>query len=125
MDNQQVSILFPYPGDRKYFVTESGLVLSIKRGGVKVINPYLHKGRGRKLYKRMPIAGKLLLEHRVVCSAKVGYVLRSDQQVNHINADTLDNSMSNLEAVSFEDNVAHAVRNGLYSSGDHWHNARR
>lgn len=125
MDNQQESIFLQYPKDNQYIIDSNGNIFSAKREEVRALKPHYHTARGRKPYLRVKIAGKLELVHRVVASAKVGRSLTSSEQVNHLNGNTLDNRPENLDVVSFEENVKHAVENKLYCSGVDWHNARR
>lgn len=125
MGNQQESIFLEYPRDTKYFIDSDGNVFSRKRGKAKALTPHFHQGKGYKKYLRMRIGGKLELVHRIVASAKIGRTLTCEEQVNHLNGDTLDNRIGNLEVVTFAENVEHAVKNGLYCSGDDWYSARR
>jgi len=48
---------------------------------------------------------KSMLVHRAILSAKLGKVLPSDLQVNHIDRDKENNSMANLELVTRAENV--------------------
>ena len=126
MDNQQVSQKnqFSIPGMPGYWVDTSGNIFSNKRGKIKQLNPYTHKGRGHKLYLRVKINGKLQLVHRVCASAYFNIPIENIDTVNHIDANTLNNVYENLELASHHEQVAHAVQNGLYCSGEEWYKAR-
>ena len=126
MDNQQVSQKnqFLIPGMPGYWVDTSGNIFSNKRGKIKQLTQYTHKGRGSKLYLRVKINGKLQLAHRVCASAYFNIPIENIDTVNHIDANTLNNIYENLEFASHHEQVAHAVQNGLYCSGEEWYKAR-
>lgn len=126
MDNQQESTLLVHPLDSDYFVSVDGKIYSKKRGNkLKELKQHLHKGRGRKPYLRVRVMGRLFLVHRFIACLIIGREIRADEQVNHLDGDTLNNNLDNLEVVSFKENVAHAVVNNLYCSGEDWYAARR
>lgn len=124
MDNQQIKPLHAVPTLEGYFSDEDGNIYSNKQSRLKKLKPHFTKGRGKKLYLRIKLADKLYLVHRIVASAKYGAFMNSNEFVNHINADTTDNSFSNLEIVTHKENVLHAVINNLYCSGKDWYDAR-
>ena len=126
MDNQQVSQKnqFLIPGMPGYWVDTLGNIFSNKRGKIKQLTQYTHKGRGSKLYLRVKINGKLQLAHRVCASAYFNIPIENIDTVNHIDANTLNNVYENVELASHHEKVAHAVQNGLYCSGEEWYKAR-
>ena len=126
MGNQQVSQKnqFLIPGMSGYWVDSVGNIFSNKRGKIKQLKPFKHKARGSKLYLRVKINGKLQLVHRVCASAYFSIHIEDIDTVNHVDADTLNNALGNLELASHREQVAHAVQNGLYCAGDAWYKAR-
>jgi len=126
MGNQQVSQKnqFTIPAMSGYWVDVLGNIFSNKRGKIKQLTPYTHKGRGHKLYLRVKINGKLQLVHRICASAYFNIPIDNIDTVNHIDANTLNNVYGNLELASHHEQVAHAVQNELYCSGDAWYKAR-
>ena len=96
----------------RYVVDDCGNVFSVKSN--KYIAPiampsgyvYVHlfNGDGK---------GKLMRLHRVVAEAFIDNPCGLDQ-VNHINGDKADNKATNLEWCSQGENMAHAIRTGLF-----------
>ena len=68
------------------------------------------------------IKSKLWLVHRFIVSVLINRKLLSSEQVNHKNGKTDDNRLCNLEVVTFQQNVQHAVANNLYCKGKDWYN---
>jgi hypothetical protein len=129
MGDQQGSLnetdLIPIPMLYDYYTDSIGNLFSTKRSSnARKLKQHLHKARGNKRYKRVKIAGKTQLVHRVIAQVLVSRQLTQLEVVNHIDGNTLNNQLSNLEVVSHRDNVRHAVQNGLYCSGREWYKAR-
>ena len=126
MDNQQGSlILTEIPSFGGYHVSGDGELFSTRRYAIpRMLTLHQHKARGQKRYWRVMADGKLHLAHRIIACIHVGRRLRKYEVVNHIDGNTLNNSPSNLEVVSHKQNVAHAVKMGLYCSGKEWFAAR-
>ena len=124
MGNQQVSTFYAVPYDNRYFCDDEGNIYSTARGGCKPLTQWTHYGRSKKPYLRVHLAGRARLSHRVIMEAYTGEPIPEGFHVNHIDADTSNNCVSNLEVVTHKENVAHAVENNLYMSGDGWYKAR-
>lgn len=125
MDNPLVkNLVIPIGEHITYTIDEFGNVYSHKPSGVRKLSPYQHKARKGKLYVGVRAGKRSYLVHRLAMAAKVGRMLQPSEQVNHINGDTQDNRTNNLEIVTHQQNVQHAVENRLYCSGDAWHKAR-
>jgi hypothetical protein len=125
MGNQQASLnLIPVFNSTKHFIDPLGNVYSTARGHLKTLKLMPHLARGKKLYVRVKVGDTTYLAHRYIASAMVGRVLAPTEQVNHKDGDTTNNCISNLEIVSHSENVAHAVKNGLYCKGENWYKAR-
>jgi hypothetical protein len=128
MDNQQESLdWFKLPDFKNYYCTASGLIGSKARGKLKILKPHKHYGRVKtSFYLRIEVSSKLYLVHRLIASAK--YQMKLDEfshlQVNHIDANKANNSFENIELVTSEQNVKHAVELNLYQSGSEWYAAR-
>lgn len=72
-------------------------------------------GRGRK-------QGKLI--HRAVYESHVGPI-PPRMDINHINGVKTDNRVENLEVLTRKENMAHAVRIGIYSSKGEAHGSAK
>lgn len=129
MGNQQVRLtkqdLLKVPEMENYFVDLRGNVYSVARSiSPKKLKPYEHYGKSRNPYMRVKLKNKLHMLHRVIASIHLGRQLQKDEVVNHIDGNTTNNSLANLEVVSQCENVQHAVVNKLYCSGEDWYKAR-
>ena len=98
----------------KYRINEDGLLMNSKG---KVMSPYIinsgyymiklsHKN---KKYHR--------LIHRLVAELFIGSIPEGFT-VNHIDGNKLNNSVNNLEIISFDENIHHAMNNNLIPVGD-------
>lgn len=126
MGNQQVSVLDLYVVptlDGCYFSLD-GKIYSTLRGKLKELKKIPHGGRTNKTYYRVSFKNKLWFIHRLVAAYIYGGIIPSNLHVNHIDGDTENNSLSNLEIVTHKENVAHAKKHGLYCSGYAWYKAR-
>lgn len=125
MDNPlEKNLVLPINEQLIYSVDYNGNIYSHKKSGNKLLSPYLHKARKGKLYVGIRVGKRTYLVHRLIMAAKVGRMLYSSEHVNHKNGNTQDNRMCNLEVVTHQQNVKHAVENKLYCSGDAWYKAR-
>lgn len=125
MGNQHVSALTGIPELDGYFFDADGEIYSTRRVALKRLKQIVTQGRGRKLYYRVKVAGKLRMVHRLVASGAFGSQIPHELQVNHMDGDTGNNRPSNLEVVTHKENCLHAQFNSLYCSGEQWYAARR
>ena len=102
-----------HPRHNKYFVEESGRVFSARSGELKELTQS-NNGTG---YFRVRISKggikKHLYVHRMVAETYLDNP-HSYTEVNHINGDKADNSVSNLEWCNRKQNMQHAVYTGLH-----------
>ena len=129
MDNQQESSQFldliEIPELLGYYADKYGNIYSTKRSALpKLLKQCNHYGKSAQPYKRLKIAGKAQLSHRVLASIIKKRPLTVDEMVNHLDGNGQNNNLDNLEIVSHKQNVQHAVDNGLYCSGKRWYLAR-
>jgi hypothetical protein len=102
----------------RYFVREDGVVYSCyKNGKVKEIKPYLTKrGKG---YLTISISDNGTINkhyvHRLVAKAFIPNV-DDKKEVNHIDGDTLNNTVSNLEWCTHSENIKHAWITGCMAN---------
>ena len=105
-----------YPG---YFIDEKTFeVYSNKSGKLKPLKQsYVYDTRKKspKPYIQVGVKGCQLL-HRLIADTFIGSV--SGLTVNHIDGNTLNNSLSNLEIVTLKQNQEHARVSGLLPSGE-------
>lgn len=97
-----------------YFISNYGRVYSL------YTNQFLKKHLGPKGYhllvlKRSDSEGaKLHKCHRVVAKLFIGPPTEKRYDINHIDADKLNNHPSNLEWVTHQENMAHAKKLGIF-----------
>lgn len=98
--------------NKNYWISSDGELYSEHAN--KIINTSINSNLG-KLYKRVDIRvdGKPhhMMIHRLVYDTWVSQITRNDQ-INHINDDSLDNRVENLYKGSQKSNIADCVRNG-------------
>jgi hypothetical protein len=92
-------------------VSSLGRVKNIKRGKIRKIFPYTN-GYYRVVLTRNQ-KQTILAVHRIVAQEFIG--LSDKPQVNHKDGDKSNNAVSNLEWVTREENVKHAIDTGLWS----------
>ena len=109
---------YPVPGtEGKYIATESGEIYSYKTGKKKVLKQYQPanvRGRRERLVICLFIDGKkkTYKVSRVVLSAKINRILESWEHACHIDGNSKNNSMSNLRAGCFLNNIIDDIENG-------------
>lgn len=98
--------------NKNYWISSDGELYSEHAN--KIINASINSNLG-KLYKRVDIRvdGKPhhMMIHRLVYDTWISQITRNDQ-INHINDDSLDNRVENLYKGSQKSNIADCVRNG-------------
>lgn len=92
-------------------ITKKELKPWIINSGYKVINLY-EKGSSIRV-----------LLHRLVANTFIGEI-PPKYTVNHIDGNKLNNNVNNLEIITFIENVHHAVRTGLMTSGEDNYNSK-
>lgn len=112
-----------------YQASNKGKIKSLSRivkhnlGGDKLLKEKILVGYvNRYGYRRIELSkngiSKQYSEHRLVALTFLG---ESDLTVNHIDGDKLNNNIENLEYLSREDNIRHAVSIGLISNNSNIH----
>lgn len=100
-----------------YQVSEDGRVYSVRRG--KCLSPCLDSYGYPMVVLCSNRVRKTTRIHRLVAQAFIPNPY-DKPQVNHIDGDKTNNLVSNLEWVTSDENVLHAVQSGLIRSGvDH------
>lgn len=101
-----------------YFIDKNTFeVYSNKSGKIKPLKQSFVKDtrkKNPKPYVQVGVKGCTLL-HRLIADTFIACV--DGLTVNHIDGDTLNNSIENLEVVTIEDNQIHAKRAGLLPVG--------
>lgn len=124
-ESSSLTDLIEIPGYKGYWTDGKGAIYSTKRSpGPRRISASKHVARGRKTYRRVKVDGKAHLEHRVMAAVHVGRPLNESEVINHVDGNTTNNELSNLQVTSHKENVRHAVENNLYCSGKEWYRSR-
>jgi hypothetical protein len=111
-DEQLVSLPLSY-GD--YSVSNKGRVINTKTN--TLLKPYVNNHG----YSTVTLYGeteKKYLVHRLVLLAFDPIADSEKLQVNHLNGNKKDNSFLNLEWVSHQENIDHAIKNNLFKIGE-------
>lgn len=104
-----------------YLISDTGVVKSLDRITQSGVGPYVKKGRIMKTfitkgYERVALTkdkkSKKFMVHRLVAETFIPN-LESKKEVNHKDANKLNNSVDNLEWVTKLENMRHAENNKL------------
>lgn len=121
MDNRDVADWKPVPGyEGSYLINKSGSVVSVKRRyrkHEKVISQCLSKKGYYSVYLNLKSKRKGHLTHRLVAMAFIPNP-KDKQEVNHIDCNTKNNHVSNLEWSTHQENMQHALSNNLILKGE-------
>lgn len=69
---------------------------------------------GRTPYWRITIDGKRVFEHRYIMEKKLGRKLLSSEVVHHIDHDSLNNDIDNLQVMSWSEHTLHHHEGARY-----------
>jgi len=97
-------------GQYKVYSDKTGVLKELKQSHV-----YNTKRVNAKPYVQVGVSGCQLL-HRLVASTFIGDI--TGLTVNHIDGNTLNNTISNLEIVTQLENNLHAIKEGLMPTGE-------
>lgn len=89
-----------------------------KRGDLHLKERILRYATNSRGYRQVSLSrnckGTSVSIHQLVAAAFLGPA--NGKEVNHISADKADNSLANLEYVTHNENIAHAVSLGIWSA---------
>tara|TARA_B100000405_G_scaffold263934_1_gene200398 strand:+ start:4968 stop:5495 length:528 start_codon:yes stop_codon:yes gene_type:complete len=110
---------YPVPGYEGYFATESGDIISYKRGQRKVLKQSMTGASiNRPGRQRLGVAlsrnktRTTKKAHRLILSAKLGRKLEDWEQTCHMDGNHHNNSMANLEVGDCVNNSIDCLENG-------------
>lgn len=103
------------PGCRKkYLIYDDGQVFDIERN--KFRKPVEHRKGYYKMSFRIYGKVKCLFVHRLVLMTFNPVEGMENLQVNHIDGNKKNNCLENLEWCTLQENIDHAVKNGLFKN---------
>jgi hypothetical protein len=113
--------IFPIKNAEGYFVSKSGNVYSNKKHKkskkILKLKPMKNK-HGYLVIDLRPVGQGMKQIHRIVAET---FIPKTNETVNHIDGDKLNNNVSNLEWLSFYENQLHHFRVLKKHNGDdHW-----
>lgn len=100
---------FAIPDRPGYYISRCEKVLSTRSKAPRLLTIRVNE----KGYKVCKADNRTLLLHRALALVFLTTV-EGKEDINHIDGNKLNNSISNLEWVSRGENVIHALRNGLH-----------
>lgn len=106
---------------KDYLIDENGNVINRKTGNK--VKPWLINSGYYVLNLYNNSNSTRMLLHRLMVNSFIGEIPEK-MTVNHIDGNKLNNNIKNLEIVSFTENIHHAVRTGLMSSGEDNYNSK-
>lgn len=75
--------------------------------GYVVYGPYLHKGMNRRMINLVSKVDRTTISYaKYLMSMKLGRWLSAEEEVDHIDDDTLNDSIDNLQILTRDENVA-------------------
>ena len=89
-----------------YELSQEGLIFKVNKSGIK------KTAKSKYGYHFINYGGKTFFIHRLVWETFVG-IIPKGLQINHIDGNKSNNSLSNLELVTPAENIHHAYRMGL------------
>jgi len=89
-----------------YELSQEGLIFKVNKSGIKKTT------KSKYGYHFISYSGKTFFIHRLVWETFVG-IIPKGLQINHIDGNKSNNSLSNLELVTPAENIHHAYRMGL------------
>lgn len=102
----------PFSWNTDYGASSEGDIYSRKSGEWKKLNPQMDSTGYLQVRIYDETGGKLMFVHRLVASIYLSNP-KGYKEVNHIDGDKTNNSVSNLEWCSRRDNIMHAHNTGL------------
>jgi hypothetical protein len=116
MPNERMTELRPIPGYEDYFASDTGYIYSTKYGET----PRLRKGTlNQSGYFQLEVSQnrvrKMRTVHTLIALTYIGE-RPTGLTINHKDGDKLNNAPSNLEYITFQENIRHAVANGLFTT---------
>jgi len=105
LPNRYIELWEDFYKFKEYKISSYGRVYSTKSD--KFLRPYQHKSRSG-IYMRFNINGKKEFAHRLVAEHFLGDI--AGLQVDHIDGNTLNNNINNLEIVAERENKLRIAR---------------
>jgi len=107
---QEEGIFYPIPDTPHYYINKHTTQVICTSEGFPVMLKQIPNSLGKDNYLLVVIGGKNVFIHRIMAKT---FLPNEKEQVNHIDGNKQNNSISNLEWVTPQENAIHAYATGL------------
>ncbi len=113
----------PIPEFTHYEASTCGRIRSLRFDKIKIMKPAIIQRNYRQVNLSFGTGHKHYLVHRLIASTFLPNP-NSKQEVNHRDGNKANNQVANLEWISNQENITHAVNSGIRGQGERHHRSK-